>query len=95
MDELELRLDAARRFTSATRGEAAAAKVTVDNLVQVERAIAVEARNLTAPASPPAVAAAPSQPQPQAGGRVDEATYQAMSAAERLDYCRSFTTGAR
>ena len=90
-DEIEARLDAARRFTSATRGADAAAKVTAGNLAQVERAIAAELPTLRAkaPASPPAPAAVVA-PQPQADGRVSEEQYARMSHAERLDYCRGF-----
>jgi hypothetical protein len=101
-DEIELRRDAVRRFTLATRGAAAADRVsllTEADLHRAERQIAAEARNIKAPASPPPVAAAAApQPPQQPDGRVSEEQYGRMNNAERLDYARRFpqpTNGAR
>jgi hypothetical protein len=93
MSELDARLDAAKRFVSATRGAAHAERVTTENLAQVERAIAAELPTLRikAPAGSPPVAASTSQPAaPPADGRVSEEQYAAMDAAERIAYARQF-----
>jgi hypothetical protein len=93
-DELEARIDAVRRFTVATQGEAVAktrmeAMRTVGDLQRAEGELAAyRARLNTAPARSAPPAAAPA-PQPQAA-RVTEEEYQRMPAAERLDYARRF-----
>jgi hypothetical protein len=91
-DNLELRRDAVKRFTLATRGQSAAdrvASLSEDDLRRAERQIEVEARNIK-PASPPAVAAPAPQPPPAADGKVTEDQYVAMSPAERIVYARQF-----
>jgi hypothetical protein len=93
-DELQARMDAVRRFTVATQGEAVAktkmeAMRTVGDLQRAENELAAyRARLKTSPpnaqVTPPATAPAP---QTQ---RVSEEQWQQMPAAERLDYCRRF-----
>jgi hypothetical protein len=100
-DEIEARVDAVKRFVAATRGQAAADRVsllTEADLHRAERQIEVEARNIKAPASPPPAPAAAPQPPQQPDGRVSEEQYGRMNNAERLDYARRFpqpTNGAR
>jgi hypothetical protein len=102
-DDLQARVDAVKRFVTATQGEAAAkAKIdamhSVGDLQRAEGELAAyRARLNTSPpraqVTPPPAAA----PAPQTQ-RVSEEQWQQMPAAERLDYCRRFpqsTDGGR
>jgi hypothetical protein len=99
---VEARLDAVSRYYRAQLGEnagqaKAATLRTFGDLANAEREIAAALPSLRntvkAPASPPAVAATPQGAQPTEPGKVDEATYQRMSHAERLDYARAHSRG--
>jgi hypothetical protein len=80
------RVQAVEQYVRATAGNGAQ-----DIIANLRTAAAVEGferlmantRTATATASTP-------PPSPGRDGRVDEATFQKMTAAERLDYCRQF-----
>jgi hypothetical protein len=95
-DELEARMDAVRRFTVATQGEAVAktkmeAMRTVGDLQRAESDLAAYRAWLRmapprAQVMPPSAAA----PAPEGVPKIDEPAYAAMSARDRMFYCRQF-----
>jgi hypothetical protein len=95
-DELQARMDAVRRFTVATQGEAVAktkmeAMRTVGDLQRAENELAAyRARLNMAPPRPAPASAPPAAAPAQTQARVSEEQWQQMPAAERLDYCRRF-----